>query len=189
MRVPSGHLKWWVIHRIFLHQGEEPTGMKHEVSYKKLSDSKFNIVQAHVYQVVSSPRICNSNQLQKFENFSILTMALSAAHRVSHCMRYWAYPSSPLLRRSRKLTERWHDYLFILCYAPINITPHYPPPGRYRWQHRGIDIENQAPDRGIWHACIRYLSNPLSFPHPGRGIEWGFDRWGWPHLMGSWRVH
>ena len=73
--------------------------------------------------------------------------------------------------------------------APINIMPHYPPPGRYRGQHRGIDIENQAPDRGIWLACIRYLSNPLSFPHPGRGIEWGFDRWGWPHLTGSWRVH
>ena len=51
-------------------------------------------------------------------------------------------------------------------YAPINIMPHYPPPGRYRGQHRGIDIENQAPDRGI---CIRYLSNPLSFPHPGSG--------------------
>ena len=73
-------------------------------------------------------------------------------------------------------------------YAPINIMPHYPPSGHYRGQHRGIDIENQAPDRGIWHACIRYLSNPLSFPHPGRGIEWGFDRWGWPHLTGSWRV-
>ena len=35
------------------------------------------------------------------------------------------------------------------AYAPINIMPHYPPPGRYRGQHRGIDIENQAPDRGI----------------------------------------
>ena len=35
------------------------------------------------------------------------------------------------------------------CNAPINIMPHYPPPRRYRGQHRGIDIENQAPDRGI----------------------------------------
>jgi hypothetical protein len=61
-----------------------------------------------------------------------------------------------------------------LC-AP-DMMPHYPPPGHYRGKHRGIDLENQVtgvPDRGInfdmhSYMYIRYLSNRLSFPHPGR---------------------
>ena len=50
-------------------------------------------------------------------------------------------------------------YIAILCwcdaartctnYALINVMPHYPPPGHNRGQHRGIDVESQAPYRGI----------------------------------------
>ena len=34
-------------------------------------------------------------------------------------------------------------------YAPISVMPHYPPPGHNRDQYRGIDVETQAPYRGI----------------------------------------
>ena len=38
---------------------------------------------------------------------------------------------------------------YLYPYAPINVMPHYPPPGHNRGQYRGIDVETQAPYRGI----------------------------------------
>ena len=49
-------------------------------------------------------------------------------------------------------------------YAPINIMPHYPPPGHYMGQHRGIDIEIKpqtgAFDMHIFDVC----QIPYHFP-------------------------
>ena len=50
-------------------------------------------------------------------------------------------------------------------YAPISVMPHYPPPGHNRGQHRGIDIETQAPCRDIFDVHkLGIDQTPYSFP-------------------------
>ena len=39
------------------------------------------------------------------------------------------------------------------CYAPINVLPHYPPPGLTRRIYRGFDCYNCPQWWGIWHTC------------------------------------
>ena len=49
-------------------------------------------------------------------------------------------------------------------YAPISIMPHYPPPGHYRGQHRGIDIETK-PQTGAFDMYIFGICQiPYRFP-------------------------
>ena len=57
-----------------------------------------------------------------------------------------------------------HGNLRGIYYVPINIMPHYPPPGQYRGQYRGIDIENQAQIGTFDIHVFRTCQIPYCFP-------------------------
>ena len=86
----------------------------------------------------SSSASCELAQ-QFVHDATAIVFALYTASHLPHIVEHVSISS--------EVTQNLYDIRNIN--APINVMPHYPPPGHNRGQHRGVDIETQAPCRGI----------------------------------------
>ena len=109
-------------------------------------------------------------------NDRIYICTCSIAANESHNLTF----NSTLRTLPSEVSAYWGNYcasFMVLDTAPINVTPHYPPPGHLWAHHRGIDVNTCAPLRGIWHLSLKdginkYLSTLLLPQDKGSSRTW-----------------